>query len=189
MYISSLQFPTRALTLVTRTGPDPASLASTIRAEVLSIDPDQPVSAVRTMEQVLSSSVAERRFYMLLLGIFAALAVALAAVGIYGVMSYTVAQSTREIGIRMALGAQVSDVLKLIFGQAMLLAFIGIGAGVAGALALTRLMSSLLYGVTPTDPATFVSVSALLVAVAAVACYVPARRATKVDPITAIRHE
>lgn len=189
LYISSLQTPTRAITLVARTGPDPASLAQAIRDQVMAIDPDRPVSSIRTMEQVVSSSVAVRRFYMLLLAVFAGLALALATVGIYGVMSYTVAQSTREIGIRMALGAQVADVLKLIVGQAMVLAFIGVCAGAAGALALTRLMTSLLYGVTPTDPATFVSVSVLLIAVAALACYVPARRATKVDPMIAIRYE
>ncbi|HSE98987.1 MAG TPA: FtsX-like permease family protein, partial [Blastocatellia bacterium] len=189
LFISSLQYPTRALTLVARTGPDPASLTQAIRDQVMAIDPDRPVSSIRTMEQVISSSVAVRRFYMLLLAGFAGLALALATIGIYGVMSYTVAQSTREIGIRMALGAQVADVLKLIVGQAMALAFIGICAGAAGALALTRLMASLLYEVTPTDLATFVSVSALLIAVAALACYIPARRATRVDPMIALRYE
>jgi putative ABC transport system permease protein len=189
LYVSALQFPTGAMTLVARTGPDPASMASALRDQVRAIDAQRPVSAVQTLEQVFASSVAERRFYMLLSGIFAALAVALAAIGIYGVMSYTVAQSTREIGIRMAIGAQVGDVLKLVVGRAMMLTFIGVAAGAGGALALTRLMSSLLYGVTPTDPATFVSVSALLIGVAAAACYVPARRATRVDPLIALRYE
>ena len=141
------------------------------------------------MEEIGARSVAAQRFNMLLLGLFAALGLALAAVGIYGVMSYAVAQGTREIGIRMALGAQRSNVLRLVAGQGMALTLIGIAVGIAASFALTRLMESLLFGVSATDPLTLVGVSALLAAVALLACYLPARRATKVDPLIALRYE
>jgi putative ABC transport system permease protein len=141
------------------------------------------------MEEVLSDSIARQRFSMLLLAVFAGVALALAAVGLYGVMSYTVAQRTREIGLRMALGAQRGDVLRLVVGQGLRLVFVGVGIGLAAALALTRLMSSLLYGVSATDPLTLAVISLLLVSVAALASYIPARRATKVDPLVALRYE
>lgn len=175
--------------LVVRTDVEPLSLAATVRSTVWEIDKDQPVSNISTMEGVLSESIARQRFSMLLLGIFAAVALVLAAVGIYGVMSYSVAQRTREIGIRMALGAQSGDVLKMVIGQGMRLAFVGVTVGLIGAFALTRLMQSLMFGVSVTDPAIFVLIAFLLTLVALVACYLPARRATKVDQMIALRYE
>ena len=175
--------------LVVKTDVDPSSMAATVRKAVWEIDKDQPVSDIRTMEEILAESIARQRFSMLLLAIFAGLALVLAGVGIYGVMSYSVAQRTHEIGIRMALGAQTGAVLKLAVGQGMKLVIAGIVIGLIAAFALTRLMSTLLFGVTATDPTTFTLISLLLVAVAAVASYIPARRATKVDPIIALRYE
>ena len=164
-------------------------MAASVRRTVWGIDKDQPVSNISTMEDVLSESLARQRFSMLLLGIFAAVALVLAAGGIYGVMSYSVAQRTHEIGIRMALGAQASDVLKLAIGGGLKLVTIGIVIGLVAAYVLTRVMSSLLFGVTATDPLTFIGVSVSLVIVALMACFVPARRATKVDPLIALRYE
>jgi putative ABC transport system permease protein len=178
------------MSLVVRTStPDPASLTPALRAAVREMDKDQPLYEVRTMGALVTRSVARQRFSMTLIGVFAALALALAAVGIFSVMSYLVAQRTHEIGIRMALGAQGRDILRLVVGHGMTLTLVGVALGLAGAFALTRLMSSLLYGVSATDPATFGGVAALLAAVALLACYVPARRATKVDPMVALRHE
>jgi putative ABC transport system permease protein len=177
------------LTLVVRTTGDPAALVPAIRGEVRSLDKNVPISEVQTMDQVVAESTAEPRFYLLLLGAFAAVALILAAVGIYGVMSYSVSRRTHEIGIRMALGAQTSDVVKLVVGHGITLAFVGVGAGVLGALTLTRMMSGLLYGVRASDPATFVAVGLALSAVAVAASYIPARRAPKVDPMVALRCE
>jgi putative ABC transport system permease protein len=175
--------------LVISTDVEPLSLASTVRQTVWAIDKDQPVSNIRTMEEVLSESVARQRFSMILLGIFAGLALVLAAVGIYGVMSYSVAQRTHEIGLRMALGAQTRDVLKMIVGGGLKLVLIGIVLGMIIAFILTRVMSSLLFGVSATDPTTFIIISLVLVGVALLASYIPARRATKVDPMIALRYE
>ena len=175
--------------LVARTTGDPLSLAAAVTKAARDMDPNVPVYDIKSMEQLLSESLARRRFAMLALGLFAAVAMLLAVIGIYGVMSYAVAQRTREIGIRMAMGAQTSDVLKLIVRQGMSLAGIGVGIGLAGAVAVTRVMASLLFGVSATDPATFAAIALLLGGVALLACYVPARRATKVDPMIALRYE
>jgi predicted permease len=180
-------WPTVALAL--RTASDPASLANAARTAILQVDADQPVSKVRTMEQVVSASISQPRFRTLLLGLFAGLALLLAATGIYSVISYSVAQRTHEIGIRIAIGAGQGDVLKLVVGQSMLLVLAGVVSGTIAALALARLVSSWLYEVRSTDPGTFVGVALLLVFVALLAAYVPARRATKVDPMVALRHE
>jgi putative ABC transport system permease protein len=190
MYFTHRQFGFfDAQDLVVKTDVDPASMASTVRKAVGEIDKDQPVSNIRTMETILADSIARQRFSMLLLAIFASVALVLAAVGIYGVMSYSVAQRTHEIGIRMALGAQTSAVLKLAVGYGFKLVIAGIAIGLIAAIALTRVMATLLFGVTATDPMTFTLISLLLVAVAAVASYIPARRATRVNPIIALRYE
>ena len=177
------------MNLVIRTQGDPLSIVGGVRKEVNALDPDQPIAAIRPMTEWVAMSVAGARYRTTLLGLFAVLAMILAATGIYGVMSYSVAQRTQEIGVRMALGARPFDVLKLVVWQGMILALIGVGVGLAGALALTRVMSSLLFEVTERDPITFVVVAALLIAVAFIACFIAARRATKVDPLMALRYE
>jgi predicted permease len=194
-YMPYVQIPDDFITglagmaLVARTQGDPAAMAAPMKETILVVDKDQPVTAVRTLEQVLADSLAQRRFTMLLLGLFAGLALVLASVGIYGVMSYTVAQRTHEIGVRMALGARPGDVLRMVVRQGMALAAIGVTIGLGVAFALTRLMSSFLFGVSATDPLTFIAIPLVLVGVALAACFVPARRATKVDPMVALRYE
>jgi putative ABC transport system permease protein len=177
------------MTLVVRTEDEPLALGDVVRREVLAIDKDQPIADVRTMESWVSDSVSRARFSTMLLGIFASVALLLAAVGIFGVMSYSVSERTHEIGVRMALGARTSDVLGLVVRQGMMLAILGIGIGLGAAFALTRVLSSLLYGVSATDPLTFSAISLLLALVAFLACYLPARRAAKVDPMVALRYE
>src|SRR5207253_8308860 len=168
---------------------DATTLAPAVRREISGIDPDQPVSDVRTMNEVMADTVGRARFSTLLFGLFAGLATLLAGVGIFGVMNYSVTLRTREIGIRMALGAQPGQVLMLVLKQGLLLTTVGIGIGLGGALLLTRLISGLLFGVAATDPMTFAAIVVLLAVVSLIACYIPARRATRVDPLVGLRYE
>jgi putative ABC transport system permease protein len=189
VYIPYPQIPVGSMTLAVRTTTAPESLTSAVQGQVRELDPDQPVTNVITMAKTLSSSLWQTRLYTILFGIFACVALILASVGIYGVMSYSVTQRTHEVGIRMALGARQSDVLSMIVRQGMSLIIAGIGVGLIGAFLLTRVMAGLLYDVSATDPLTFFLISLVLAGVALVACAVPARRATKVDPIVALRYE
>jgi putative ABC transport system permease protein len=186
-YLDDISPARTYLTLVVRTVGDPAAIAPAVRREIAALDPSVVVSQVQTMETVVAEANAQARLYLILLAAFAGVALVLAVVGIYGVMSYAVSRRTQEIGIRMALGAQRGEVLRMIVGQGLTLALIGAAVGVVGALALTRLMTTLLYGVTAIDPITFVVVALFLSAVALVATYLPARRATQVDPMLALR--
>lgn len=189
MYAPFAQRAWPFMRIVARSNSDPSLVAAAIREAVRAIDPDQPVDKMMTMSSVVSASFVGRSFYMQLLGTFAALAFILASVGIYGVVSYSVAQRTREIGIRVALGARRSDVLGLVLKEALRLTALGVGLGLIGAFAATRVLRSLLFEVKPTDPATFIFLSLLLTLVALLASYIPARRATKVDPLVALRYE
>ena len=191
MYVAYPQLPRASMYIALRArgALNSAALAASVRAEVSALDNDVAVYRIRTMNEVMAISVASRRFNMLLLGIFAALALVLAAVGIYGVMAYAVTQRTHEIGVRVALGAQRRDVMRMLMGHGLVLALVGVAVGLAGAFALTRLMASLLFGVSSTDVTTFAVVSALLTAVTLLASFVPALRATRIDPITALRYE
>jgi putative ABC transport system permease protein len=177
------------MTVVARTAGDPAVFTTAIRKAAADIDREQPVSNIATMEQVIHDSLGFRRFPMLLLGTFALVALLLAAVGIYGVMSYSVAQRTQEIGIRMALGAGRGEVLRLILGRSLVPVAAGVAIGVGGALALTRVLTSLLFEVSPSDPVVFTAVALLLMSVAVIASLVPALKAASVNPVIALRHE
>jgi putative ABC transport system permease protein len=189
IYYPYRQRPDSDMNLVVRSAVDPSSLTASIRAAIAAIDKDQPVFDVHTMQELVDNSISTRRLTLVLLGIFSALALILAAIGIYGVMAYSVALRTQEIGIRMALGAQRQDVLRLVLGQGARIAFFGVAIGLATAAALARLLSSLLFSVSASDPVTFAAVAVLLIAVALLACYIPARRALRVDPIIALRYE
>jgi ABC-type antimicrobial peptide transport system permease subunit len=195
IYLPHAQFPAgtgtalRTLRVVVRTEGDPAQLTRSLRAALAELDPDVPLADVQTMEEALGAWAAERRLTMTLVGGFALLALALGAVGVYGVMAHLVVQRTREIGIRIALGAVPREILRLVVSQGAWLAGLGIGAGLIGALAATRLLAGLLFGIGPADPATFVATAASLALVAALASLVPALRAIRTDPVDALRAE
>jgi len=178
-----------AMNLIVRASADPATLVAAIRRETRALDPAQPIYNVKTMKTVIADSVSDRRLTMVLLAVLSALALLLAVIGVYSVMSYTVTRSAREIGVRMALGAQARDVLKLVVGQGLTLAVIGLVIGLIAAFGLTRLMAGLLFGVSATDPLTFVLIALLLLVVTLLACYLPERRAIKVAPAVALRCE
>jgi putative ABC transport system permease protein len=189
MYVPYFQTPQDYATLLVRAAATPLNLTGAVKSAALAADREQPVYNIQTMEGIVAESVAARRLNMSLLGLFATVALALAALGIYGVMSYSVSQRTQEIGIRLALGARPRDVFGLVIRQGMALTMTGAAIGLLAAFGLTRLMTNLLFGVSPTDPLTFIGVAALLTCVALLACYAPARRATKVDPMVALRRE
>jgi putative ABC transport system permease protein len=178
-----------AMTFLLRTTSDPGAVAPAARGVIRALDPQQPIGAVTTMENLLSVSVARARFSAFLLSVFSIVALVMAAVGIYGVMSYSVLQRTHEIGVRMALGAQPRDVLTLVVKRGIVLAVVGVGVGLAASFGLTRLLATLLFEVTATDRTTFAAVSLGLFGITLLACYLPARRATKVDPLKALRYE
>jgi len=188
-YFSSRERPRNFMTLALRTSGDPLSYVAAVRKEAQALDGNLAVANVQTTERLVSDSIAAPRFVLLLLGSFACVALLLAGLGIYGVMAYSVAQRTQEIGIRIALGSQARDVLRLVVGQGMKLALVGVGIGLAASFGLTRLMSKLLFSVSPTDPLTFAAIVVLLLLIALLACWVPARRATRVDPLVALRCE
>ncbi len=189
MFVPYSQVPAPNLNLAVRTQVEPASFAATLRRAVTAIDANLPLFEVRTMDERLFESVAQPRFRTALLGVFAALALVMAMVGLYAVMAVSVAQRTHELGIRIALGAQRRDVIGLVVGQGVKSVGIGIAIGLVGALALTRVLTTLLYEVKPTDPLTILAAPVLLIAVSILACWAPARRAAGVDPLTALRYE
>ena len=182
-------FPVGAMTLVAKTAGDPLTLAAAFRGEARQLDPDVPVAGVRSMEQVVERSTSVRRLNVMLFGAFGLIGLLLVAVGVYGVMAYTVAQRTRELGVRMALGAGSHQVMRLVIGEGMVLSLVGVGIGIGGALALIRVLAGMLFGVGTHDPMTFVAIPIILTGVALAACYLPARRATRVDPMVALRAE
>jgi putative ABC transport system permease protein len=189
IYSSYLQIPEAKMSLVVRAEGDPVKMIRAVEKQVWAVDKDQPMYKIRTMDQVVGESQSSSRFTLVLLAIFAAVAMGLAAVGIYGVISYTVTQRTREIGIRIALGAARHDVLRLVVGQGTALAMSGVTIGLVGALALTRVIRNLLFGVSATDPLIFAGAALFLAAVALLASYIPARRAMRVDPTVSLRYD
>jgi predicted permease len=189
LYLPLLQFPGYAMAVYVRTNGNPAGLTNALRQQVQAVDPNLPLFGERTMDDLVSASLAQRRFAMQIVGLFGVLALFLAAIGIYGVMAYSVTQRTREIGIRLALGASTKSILSWLLGQGMRLTLVGVAVGLVGALALTRLLRGLLFGIAPTDVPTYIALTLLLALVALLACYIPARRATKVDPLVALRYE
>jgi putative ABC transport system permease protein len=188
-YFAFEQNAADGMTVIIKGASDPNQLISSVRGAVKEIDPEQPIYNPRTMDDIRAESVAPERLNLTLLSLFASIALVLAIVGIYGVMSYSVTQRTHEIGIRMAIGARPLDVFKMILGHGMKLALIGVALGLVGAFLLTRLMASMLFGVEPTDAMTFGGLSALLITIALLACYLPGRRATKVEPTISLRYE
>jgi putative ABC transport system permease protein len=188
-YLPFAQMPSDGMIVIVKGASDPNQLISSVRAAVKEIDPEQPIYSPKTMYEIRAESVAGERLNLTLLSLFAGIALVLAIVGIYGVMSYSVTQRTQEIGIRMAIGARPRDVFAMILGDGMKLAIIGVVIGLGAAFVLTRLMASMLFGVEPTDATTFAGIAALLIAVAVLACYLPGRRATKVEPTISLRYE
>ena len=188
-YFTIKQSPFEQMSMVIRSTVEPGSLAPSLRQAVAEVNKSVPVSDIKTMEHIVSESVTQPRFNLFLLGLFSGIALLLSAAGIYGVTAYTVTQRTQELGIRLALGAQMRDILKMILGQGMIVIGIGLVIGLAAAFALTRLMRSLLFGIGENDPATFGAITLVLLLVALVACYIPARRAAKVDPLIALKYE
>jgi putative ABC transport system permease protein len=189
IYEPYLQFPWNFMAITVRTAADPLTLAPSVREQILAVDRAQPIYDLKTMAQIVGDSVSQPRLYMLLLGIFAGIALVLASVGIYGVMNYSVNQRKHEIGIRMAIGAQRSDIMKMIVGQGMLMAAAGVVIGLVAAFFLGRVVEMLLFGVSGRDPMTFIGLPFVLILVSLLASYVPARRATRVDPVIALRAE
>jgi predicted permease len=189
MYLPQTQYPVRGMNVVLRSAADPAGLAAAVRKEIRELDSDLPVYGVRTMSHRVEESLARRRFSMLLLTLFACLALGLAAIGVYGVMAYLVSQGSRELGIRMALGATPRSILVMVVRQGLTVAAVGVGIGLTGAFGLTRLMRRLLFGTEATDPFTFTAIALLLAAIALVASFVPALRAARIDPMISLRSE
>jgi ABC-type antimicrobial peptide transport system permease subunit len=189
LYIPNAQLPSPEATIVVRTNGDPQSLAGAIQKQILMIDPEQPVSDVKTMDEIAEASEGELRLITRLLAVFAGAATLLAVIGLYAVISYSVVQRTKELGIRQALGAQRGDIVSLVVGQGFNLCISGLVVGVCAAFGLTRVLKSLLFQVTATDPSTFIGIACLYVIVAVLASYIPARRAAKVDPMVALRYE
>jgi putative ABC transport system permease protein len=183
------QLPANDMTVIIKGASDPNQLIGSVRAAIKEIDPDQPIFGIKTMDEIRGESVQNERLNLTLLSLFAGIALVLAIVGIYGVMSYSVTQRTHEIGIRMAVGARPRDVFAMILGHGMKLALIGVGIGLIGAFVLTRFMASMLFGVEPTDATTYGAIAALLLGVSLLACYLPGRRATKVEPTISLRYE
>jgi putative ABC transport system permease protein len=189
LYLPIFQNPGYAMAVYLRTSEDPTHLTQALRQQIQAVDPNLPVFGEQPMENLVSASLAQRRFAMQIVGLFGVLALLLAGIGIYGVMAYTVSQRTREIGIRLALGASAGAILRWVLTQGMRLTLMGVAVGLVGALALTRLLRGMLFGVGTTDPLTYVGLALLLALVALLACYIPAWRATKVDPMIALRYE
>jgi putative ABC transport system permease protein len=189
MYLPMAQAPWPTMTLLVRSSANPEPLVTAVRAKIADSDPDLPVAGILSMDEVVSTSVAQPRIIMQFVGVFAGFALLLAAIGIYGVMAYSVTARKQEMGIRVALGARPADILRLVVGQGMRMTLIGVALGVVFSLGLTRLLASLLFGVQATDPLVFGAAALVLAAAAFVACYIPARRATRVDPIVVLRYE
>jgi putative ABC transport system permease protein len=189
IFLHHSQAPFGSMTFVVRTADDPLKLLPEIKGELWAVNKSQPIYSIRTEEQLVSESLSSRRFSLFLLGLFAVISLVLAGVGLYGLISISTSQRTQEIGVRIALGAQTSTIMKMVIGEGVILALLGIGVGLIGSFLLTRFLNSMLFGIRPTDPLTFASISILLVLVALLASYIPARRATRVDPLIALRQE
>ena len=189
MYVSNEQTPAYGLSMSVRTHLDPASLEKSIRQAIAGVNHNQPIDDVRTLQQIMDNSATGNRMEAMLLTIFSAIALVLASIGIYGVLAYAVAQRTHELGVRAALGASQSTLLRVVLVRGLVLALIGLVIGLGGALALTKYISTILYNIPPRDPVTLTAVAAVLAGVALLACYIPSRRATKVDPLVALRYE